>query len=664
MRTPSSRLRGLLPHRRDERGQAIVLFAFVLVGIIAMAGLLIDGGLAWSNKRQAQTAADTAALAAAKAIVSGGNAFDAASLVAGMNGFLTKLDCNGNQLPNGGVTVNHPPLSGPHAGDTAYVEVITTRAMHTTFSGAVGASCFMVSARAVAMAVVVNGVAQCSFCSTNSSTKNHTLVLNNGSRLRVDGDIIVNSSNGGYTPGVCTRTAYKVCGDGFDIFGAGGTISAQRISVHGGWETHNYNIARADGLAPNCVDNIDPLAYGGANVCIHMPLIADPFNDPAYPGNIIADPPVPPVPVPGQGGCPADAASVPGTPGKPATMAISFGSVTLCPGVYSGGILANGTASVKMLAGIYYIDGGGFTITGSATVDGSAGVMIYNAANSGSDSTSDPAIIDNLPTGARCTPSIAKLGGTNNAGLASTLNPTKPGLSVTFWMTVQAPSASGTCASTPTGVVTFFDGSTPICTDVPTADAGNLKGTASCTTSFDAYGTRAISAVFCPPSITTCVPPFTGFSGATDLFNPAGDALTETVLAPANTSLAPISITTGGEVTLWGPTSGAYAGLTIFQVRTSSSTITLSPHGTGAACQSGWMDIGVPNGTPPPACGSIGGLRGTIYAGNTSALVYITASGLANLQVIAGMIQIDSNAYARFAYTPQYFANGTIRLIE
>jgi hypothetical protein len=76
------------------------------------------------------------------------------------------------------------------------------------------------------------------------------------------------------------------------------------------------------------------------------------------------------------------------------------------------------------------------------------------------------------------------------------------------------------------------------------------------------------------------------------------------------------------------------------------------------------MTIGVPDGDPPPACGAIGGLRGTIYAGNQNALVYITASGLANLQVIAGEIRIDSGANARFAYTPQFFANGSIRLIE
>ena len=54
--------------RRSEHGQLIVVFALALFAILAMAGLLVDGGRAWSDKRLAQNAVDMAALAAAKAI--------------------------------------------------------------------------------------------------------------------------------------------------------------------------------------------------------------------------------------------------------------------------------------------------------------------------------------------------------------------------------------------------------------------------------------------------------------------------------------------------------------------------------------------------------------------------------------------------------------------
>jgi len=48
----------------------------------------------------------------------------------------------------------------------------------------------------------------------------------------------------------------------------------------------------------------------------------------------------------------------------------------------------------------------------------------------------------------------------------------------------------------------------------------------------------------------------------------------------------------------------------------------------------------------------LGGIRGTIYSANVKAGVIITASGLTDLQVIAGEIAVTTGANARFAYTP------------
>jgi hypothetical protein len=52
-------------------------------------------------------------------------------------------------------------------------------------------------------------------------------------------------------------------------------------------------------------------------------------------------------------------------------------SLTICQGIYSQ-IKVSGNASLTMKPGIYIIEGGGFTVTGNASVAG-AGVMIYNA---------------------------------------------------------------------------------------------------------------------------------------------------------------------------------------------------------------------------------------------------------------------------------------------
>jgi hypothetical protein len=51
---------------------------------------------------------------------------------------------------------------------------------------------------------------------------------------------------------------------------------------------------------------------------------------------------------------------------------------TLAPGTYVGGIHISGQASVILLPGVYYLKGGGFAVTGHATVAGS-GVLLINA---------------------------------------------------------------------------------------------------------------------------------------------------------------------------------------------------------------------------------------------------------------------------------------------
>lgn len=61
-------------------------------------------------------------------------------------------------------------------------------------------------------------------------------------------------------------------------------------------------------------------------------------------------------------------------------------SVTLLPGLYIGGIKISGNANVILAPGLYYLQGGGFTVSGQATVtDNGLGVMLYNAPAKASD---------------------------------------------------------------------------------------------------------------------------------------------------------------------------------------------------------------------------------------------------------------------------------------
>lgn len=631
--------------RRREHGQALVIFTIALVAMVSVAGLLVDGGMAWANRRQAQASADTAALAAAKTFGSTSDesdATDAAKAIATENGFPDSYtDCSGNKK-NDGVTVHMPPVSGPNTGSDGYVEVIVQRSMRTSFSGLVGQPCWMVSARAVAVTTSTE-VASCNFCSLNNSTSNHTLLLKNGATLRVDGDIHANSRNGGVTPGVCEVKMWKVCGDGFDIFGDGGSISAKHITVVGGWETHDDNIATADELAPGCTESYTPTGQAQtSNVCVHMPEIPDPLNDPAKPGARV-NPPTPGAPaVPGSNGCPGTAVVPSGTISVASQTRITTGNKTVCPGTYYGGLQISG-GNVTMLPGVYIMVGGGFQILNKADVDGSAGVMIYATGSAGgSNSTSQGTSL--VPDAVPGKINISKV------GLTSSAKSINPGDSVTFTFEFEF---AGKSAPVPGGYVDFYDGNVMLCGASPVIrDSPTSKGfTSTCSTSYAIWGVRSIAGVY---------------SGDAT-YNAAGDAVTLTVKAPSGVKDGPITIDTTGRVDLHGPASGPYAGMTLFQDRTSSSTITLAPGRSSTGGCPGWfMTRGVPPDTsaPPDPCGAIGGLQGTVYAAHQNALVLIEASGMANLQVIAGEIQVTSDANARFGFKPSVFANSSIHLVE
>lgn len=73
--------------RKPERGQALILVVFAIIGLIGLTALTVDGGLAYSNRRHAQNAADTAGFAAGRAKVRNENWKQAALGIANTNGY-------------------------------------------------------------------------------------------------------------------------------------------------------------------------------------------------------------------------------------------------------------------------------------------------------------------------------------------------------------------------------------------------------------------------------------------------------------------------------------------------------------------------------------------------------------------------------------------------
>ena len=320
-------------NRRDESGQTLILFVLALGVLLGMAAMTIDVGLAYVARRDMQNAADAAALAGADAILEGQSsvlAANAARDLALQNGY-------DNAAADVTVTINVPPTSGPHLGDSDFIEVFIAHPIDTILASAVGKTTpFDVSARAVAG---IDRTPKPYSIITLSQTACQSMQFNGQVHLTIiDAGTLTNSE--------CTVGA----------FSTNGTINVATAANHvvGGWH-----------MTGNSGDVSLPPSRAGH------------FDDP-----LIG------VPVPTPTSAPVQ--TCPTFPGKP-------GTVTLQPGVYdctidpqgqwglqfepgdyyiTGGIVINGGGNVSFGQGLYFLQGEGLTITGNGVVTGD-GVTFY-----------------------------------------------------------------------------------------------------------------------------------------------------------------------------------------------------------------------------------------------------------------------------------------------
>jgi hypothetical protein len=125
---------------RDPRGQVLIITAFAMVVLIAIAAIVVDLGMSWMLHRREQNAVDPASLAAAKWInptVNQAKMKAEACFYAQQNGFFVgDIGCAA-ALASGNLQVHSPPsstLSGNFRGTPHYVEVIIN-ATHPSFFG-------------------------------------------------------------------------------------------------------------------------------------------------------------------------------------------------------------------------------------------------------------------------------------------------------------------------------------------------------------------------------------------------------------------------------------------------------------------------------------------------------------------------------------------------
>ncbi len=345
-----------LTHRR---GAVAVMVAVCLAALFGVIALVLDGCKLQDMKRQAQKAADAAALAGATDLFVNynqsqgydktGTAYTSAQTEATNNGF---PDATGGNV----VTVKVPgqvPLVGDDSIvdkngklKAGYVEVTIVAPQPQFFSTIWGTQNLSVKARAVARGkftsarpgiLLLNPTAPKSL----NATGNGNIYVTGG------GDIIVDSSD---------PNAGNVTGNGI--------IGAHQINITG--QNPGYS---SSGGATFVGPNGQPQAPN-----TNVPPTPDPFAN-LPPPSVPADSPTANAPSPGNGG-----------------------TTTLQPGNYPTGYKATNGNTV-LQPGIYYLSGGGFSITGQAGVTvaqpGSPGftpdpvtgngVLIYNASTKNSD---------------------------------------------------------------------------------------------------------------------------------------------------------------------------------------------------------------------------------------------------------------------------------------
>lgn len=311
----------------ERRGTVVVMVAVSLVALMGFVAIAIDGGVLLDQRRQAQAACDSAALAAAADLFGnvfrhGGNdltgsAKEAAEATALDNGYTPNEDCF--------VTVNIPPEQGKFVGQPGYVEVIIHYYQDRYFSKIFGTGKLLVTARAVARGQ--RGGIHNAIITLNPNRRGSLSSGGNGNWVVSGSPVHVNSAD---------YQAMRSNG--------GGSLEA----------TKGFHVAGVPGWStPGGGQFVGPI-YSGAQQ------IPDPLADLPVPDPLAME-----------------------VRSKRTMQITSSKTVTLKPGVYIGGISIAGQGNVVLEPGVYYMQGGGFSWGGQGSVTGSE-VMIYNAPTSNS----------------------------------------------------------------------------------------------------------------------------------------------------------------------------------------------------------------------------------------------------------------------------------------
>jgi Flp pilus assembly protein TadG len=240
-----SSLRRFLWGRDGEGGQAIILIAIVMLGMLMMVGVAIDAGQVYSARRAMQEAADAAAYAASVTLYQGGSqgqAFQAAKDDATTNGFT-------NNVNNTTVTVNQPTTSPYNTAN--YIEVTISQDVRTSLVPA-EATFTNVTVHAIGGAQSLNN--QYAMMALDANATSDAFIVGSNAHITLNGGgILVNSTATGGSPAATNNTP-------LDQWSLTCTISCA-IDVAGGssgtWPTASGNY---QGIRTGQAQQADPFA--------------------------------------------------------------------------------------------------------------------------------------------------------------------------------------------------------------------------------------------------------------------------------------------------------------------------------------------------------------------------------------------------------------------
>jgi hypothetical protein len=212
----------MIQNNVSEKGQVLILISLAAVMLFAFAGLAIDGSAVFSDKRHAQNAADTSAMAAALAKLRGQSFSSAAMNRAISNGY------DNNGVTNN-VNVYNPPIDGLYVGDSEYIQVKITSHVKTYFARVIGRN--QVTNRVEAVTHAVPGYSSSLFagsaivgldpsgCKAVFFNGNANMTLT-GSGIYVNSNCALNAFyNQSSSPGILTTPCLQTVGGAQFTFG-------------------------------------------------------------------------------------------------------------------------------------------------------------------------------------------------------------------------------------------------------------------------------------------------------------------------------------------------------------------------------------------------------------------------------------------------------------